>query len=424
MFLIIGIIVFVGAFYLIISEKLPSPYATLGSGLLMALVGILNEEEMLEAIGHRLEIIFLLVAMMIIVWIISETGLFQWFAIKVAQGVRGNPMALIAILSIVTAVFSAFLDNVTTILLMAPVSILLAKQLELSAFPFLMAEVMGANIGGAATLIGDPTQLIIGSEGKLGFNDFLMNTAPLALIALAFLIITVYFLYRKELIVSNELKARIMELDPSRTLKDVKLLKKALIVFGIVILGFVLNNFINKGLAVISLSGAVVLMILAKKTPHDAFKAVEWDTLFFFIGLFIMVKGLENIKIIEYVGEELVKLTEGRFKLASLLLMWISAMFASILGNVATATTFSQIVHFLEPHFSGMNTQALWWALSFGACLGGNLTILGAATNVVAVSVGDKAGLKIGFVQFIKFSGIIVLESLILASIYIWIRYL
>lgn len=424
MFLIIGIIVFVGAFYLIISEKLPSPYATLGSGLLMALVGILNEEEMLEAIGHRLEIIFLLVAMMIIVWIISETGLFQWFAIKVAQGVRGNPMALIAILSIVTAVFSAFLDNVTTILLMAPVSILLAKQLELSAFPFLMAEVMGANIGGAATLIGDPTQLIIGSEGKLGFNDFLMNTAPLSLIALAFLIITVYFLYRKELIVSNELKARIMELDPSRTLKDVKLLKKALIVFGIVILGFVLNNFINKGLAVISLSGAVVLMILAKKTPHDAFKAVEWDTLFFFIGLFIMVKGLENIKIIEYVGEELVKLTEGRFKLASLLLMWISAMFASILGNVATATTFSQIVHFLEPHFSGMNTQALWWALSFGACLGGNLTILGAATNVVAVSVGDKAGLKIGFVQFMKFSGIIVLESLILASIYMWIRYL
>lgn len=424
MFLIIGIIVFVGAFYLIISEKLPSPYATLGSGLLMALVGILNEEEMLEAIGHRLEIIFLLVAMMIIVWIISETGLFQWFAIKVAQGVRGNPMALIAILSIVTAVFSAFLDNVTTILLMAPVSILLAKQLELSAFPFLMAEVMGANIGGSATLIGDPTQLIIGSEGKLGFNDFLMNTAPLSLIALAFLIITVYFLYRKELIVSNELKARIMELDPSRTLKDVKLLKKALIVFGIVILGFILNNFINKGLAVISLSGAVVLMIIAKKTPHDAFKAVEWDTLFFFIGLFIMVKGLENIKIIEYVGEELVKLTEGRFRLASLLLMWISALFASILGNVATATTFSQIVHFLEPHFYGMNTQALWWSLSFGACLGGNLTILGAATNVVAVSVGDKSGLKIGFVQFMKFSGIIVLESLLLASIYIWVRYL
>lgn len=423
MLLVFGLLIFILAFYFIISEKLPSPYATLGAGLLMVMVGIMNEEEMLEAIAGRLEVIFLLVAMMIIVWIISETGFFQWFAIRVAQLVRGNPIALIAILSIVTAVCSAFLDNVTTILLMAPVSILLAKQLELSAFPFLMAEVMGANIGGTATLIGDPTQLIIGSEGNLGFNDFIVNTAPLALVALAFLIITVYFGYRKELVVSNELKARIMELDPSRSLKDIKLLKKALIIFGIVILGFVLNNFINKGLAVISLSGAVVLMIVAKKTPHEAFKAVEWDTLFFFIGLFIMVKGLENIKIIEMVGEKLIHITEGRFKLATMLVMWVSAAFASILGNVATATTFSQIIHFMEPHFTGVNTQILWWALSFGACLGGNLTILGAATNVVAVSVGDKAGMKIGFLDFMKFSGIIVLQSLLLASAYILVRY-
>ncbi len=423
MLLVFGLLIFILAFYFIISEKLPSPYATLGAGLLMAMIGIMNEEEMLEAIAGRLEVIFLLVAMMIIVWIISETGFFQWFAIRVAQMVRGNPIALIAILSIVTAVCSAFLDNVTTILLMAPVSILLAKQLELSAFPFLMAEVMGANIGGTATLIGDPTQLIIGSEGNLGFNDFIINTAPLALIALAFLIITVYFGYRKELVVSNELKARIMELDPSRSLKDRKLLKKALIIFGMVILGFILNNFINKGLAVISLSGAVVLMIVAKKTPHEAFKAVEWDTLFFFIGLFIMVKGLENINIIEMVGEKLIHLTEGRFKLATMLVMWVSAAFASILGNVATATTFSQIVHFMEPHFTGVNTQILWWALSFGACLGGNLTILGAATNVVAVSVGDKAGMKIGFLDFMKFSGIIVLQSLVLASVYMLVRY-
>ena len=418
MFLFLGILVFVSAFYLIISEKLPSPYATLGAGLLMALAGILNEEEMMEAIAGRLEVIFLLVAMMIIVWIISETGFFQWFAIRVAQLVRGNPIALIAILSIVTAVCSAFLDNVTTILLMAPVSILLAKQLELSAFPFLMSEVMGANIGGAATLIGDPTQLILGSEGNLS-----INTAPLAIVALIALICTVYLIYRKELVVSNELKARIMELDPSRSLKDVKLLKKALVIFGIVILGFILNNFLNKGLAVISLSGAVVLMIVAKKTPHEAFKAVEWDTLFFFIGLFIMVKGLENIKIIEMVGEKLVHVTEGHFKLATMLVMWVSAAFASILGNVATATTFSQIVHFMEPHFAGENIQVLWWALSFGACLGGNLTILGAATNVVAVSVGEKAGMKIGFGQFMKFSGIIVLQSLVLATGYMLFRY-
>lgn len=422
-FLVTGIIAFISAFYFIITEKLPSTYATMGAGLLMALIGILNEEDMLEAISGRLEVIFLLVAMMIIVWIISETGFFQYFAIKVAQLVRGNPVALIAILSVVTAVCSAFLDNVTTILLMAPVSILLARQLELNSFPFLMAEVLGANIGGTATLIGDPTQLILGNEGNLSFNAFLANTAPLAIIALCVMILTVYVLYKKELVVSNELKARIMELDPSRSLKDIKTLKIALTVFGFVILGFILNNFIDKGLAVISLSGAILLMILTKKKPHDAFKAVEWETLFFFIGLFIMVKGMENIKIIDFVGNKLISITAGNFKMASLLIIWVSAAFASILGNVATATTFSQIIHLMEPHFAGFNTQVLWWSLSFGACLGANLTILGAATNVVAVSVGEKSGIKIGFVQFMKFTAIIVLECLVLASIYVSVRY-
>ena len=204
-FLVTGIIAFISAFYFIITEKLPSTYATMGAGLLMALIGILNEEDMLEAISGRLEVIFLLVAMMIIVWIISETGFFQYFAIKVAQLVRGNPVALIAILAVVTAFCSAFLDNVTTILLMAPVSILLARQLELNSFPFLMAEVLGANIGGTATLIGDPTQLILGNEGNLSFNAFLANTAPLAIVALCVMILTVYVLYKKELVVSNEL---------------------------------------------------------------------------------------------------------------------------------------------------------------------------------------------------------------------------
>lgn len=422
-FLVAGIIAFISAFYFIITEKLPSTYATMGAGLLMALIGILNEEDMLEAISGRLEVIFLLVAMMIIVWIISETGFFQYFAIKVAQLVRGNPVALIAILSVVTAVCSAFLDNVTTILLMAPVSILLARQLELNSFPFLMAEVLGANIGGTATLIGDPTQLILGNEGNLSFNAFLVNTAPLAIIALCVMILTVYVLYKKELVVSNELKARIMELDPSRSLKDIKTLKIALTVFGFVILGFILNNFIDKGLAVISLSGAILLVILTKKKPHDVFKAVEWETLFFFIGLFIMVKGMENIKIIDFVGNKLISITAGNFKMASLLIIWVSAAFASILGNVATATTFSQIIHLMEPHFSGFNTQVLWWSLSLGACLGANLTILGAATNVVAVSVGEKSGIKIGFVQFMKFTAIIVLECLVLASIYVSVRY-
>lgn len=231
MLLILGIVIFITVFYCIITEKIASPWATMAGGLAMSLIGIMKEEDVLEAIYGRLEILFLLIGMMMMVLLISETGVFQWFAIKVAQLVRGEPFKLIVLLSIITAICSAFLDNVTTILLMAPVSILLAKQLKLNPFPFVITEVMSANIGGLATLIGDPTQLIIGSEGKLSFNEFLINTAPMSVISMLMLLITVYFMYAKDMKVSNELKAKIMELDSSRTLKDIKLLKQSILIF-------------------------------------------------------------------------------------------------------------------------------------------------------------------------------------------------
>ena len=421
----LGIFIFVVTFYLIITEKIPSALATLLGGLLMALLGILNEEEALEAVASRLEILFLLVGMMIVVHLISETGVFQWFAIKIAQLVKGEPFALIVLLSIVTAVCSAFLDNVTTILLMAPVSILLANQLHLDSFPFLISEVMAANIGGSATLIGDPTQLIIGNEGNLGFNDFLLNTAPLSIIALLSLILTVYLVYGKQLKVSRDLKAKIMELDPSRTLKDMTLLKQSLTVFAFIILGFVLNSFIEKGLAIISLSGAILLVTIAKRKPEEIFKHVEWDTLFFFIGLFMLIKGVEEIHFIDLLGDKITHLTEGNFKLAAVVLLWASAGFTSIIGNVANAATFSKIIHVMEPAFRNLgNVKAFWWALSLGSCLGGNATILASATNVVAVGAAGKAGLKISFVKFLKFGLLISFQTLILATAYLYLRYL
>ena len=236
--LVLGVAIFIVTFYYIISEKYPKSLVAIIGGSLMVVSGILNEEEALETIGYNLEVIFLLVGMMIIVHIISETGVFQWFAIKVAQLAKGEPFRLIILLSVVTALCSAFLDNVTTILLMAPVSILLANQLRLDPFPFIISEVMSANIGGVATLIGDPTQLIIGSEGHLGFNEFLMNTSPMAIVSMVILILNVYFIYGKNMHVSRELKARIMELDSSRSLKDVKLLKEAALIFSLVLAGF------------------------------------------------------------------------------------------------------------------------------------------------------------------------------------------
>ena len=423
--LLVSLFIFIFVFYLIITEKVPGALATMAGGLAMALAGIIHEEHALEAIADRLEIIFLLVGMMIVVHLISETGVFQWFAVKVAQLVRGEPFALIVLLSIVTAVCSAFLDNVTTILLMAPISILLANQLKLNPFPFIMTEIMAANIGGSATLIGDPTQLIIGSEGSLGFNDFLFNTAPLSIVALIFLIATVYLLYGKKLEVSRDLKARIMELDASRSLKNMTLLKQSGSIFILIIVGFLMNSFIHKGLMVISLSGAVYLCIIAKKKPEEIFKHVEWDTLFFFIGLFMMVKGIEEVHFIDMIGNKMIELTAGNFNLAVMAVTWISALFTSIIGNVANAATVSKIIHVMSPAFEGMgNTQSFWWALSLGSCLGGNATILASATNVVAVGAATKAGCKISFVDFLKFGIIITVQSLLLASAYIWFRYL
>ncbi|WP_281835543.1 ArsB/NhaD family transporter [Propionigenium maris] len=422
--LLLSLFIFVFVFYLIITEKVPGALATMAGGLAMALAGIIHEEHALEAIADRLEIIFLLVGMMIVVHLISETGVFQWFAVKVAQLVRGEPFALIVLLSIVTAVCSAFLDNVTTILLMAPISILLANQLKLNPFPFIMTEIMAANIGGSATLIGDPTQLIIGNEGDLGFNDFLFNTAPLSIVALICLIVTVYLLYGKKLEVSRDLKARIMELDASRSLKNMTLLKQSGSIFILIIVGFLMNNFIHKGLMVISLSGAIYLCIIAKKKPEEIFKHVEWDTLFFFVGLFMMVKGVEEVHFIDIIGNKLIDITAGNFNLAVMVVTWVSALFTSIIGNVANAATVSKIIHVMSPAFEGLNTQAFWWALSLGSCLGGNATILASATNVVAVGAATKAGCKISFVDFLKFGLIVTIQSLVLASAYIWLRYL
>lgn len=423
--IVIGLGIFVLVFYLIITERIPGAWATMGGGLLMSLVGILNEEKVIEAVSERLDIIFLLVGMMIMVHLISETGVFQWFAIKIAQLVKGEPFPLVVLLAGVTALCSAFLDNVTTILLLAPVSILLANQLKLNSFIFIMTEVMAANIGGLSTIIGDPTQLIIGSQGKLSFNDFLFNTGPLALLSFILLIGNVYIMYGRKMVVSNELKARIMELDAKRTLKDIKLLKEASVIFLIVIIGFVLNGVIDKGLAVMALSGAIILGIITKENPADLLKHVEWDTLFFFIGLFIMVNGIQEIHIIDILGNKIIELTKDNVNIAVLGVTWVSALFTSIIGNVANAATMGKIVDIMLPTFAGHeHMNMFWWALSAGSCLGGNISLLASATNVVAISTAGKAGVKITFIEFLKFGALISIQTLLLSNLYIWFRYL
>ena len=423
-YLTVGVLIFIVTFYFIITEKISSAWATMLGGLVMALIGILNEAQALKAVYERLEILFLLIGMMMMVHIISETGVFQWFAIKVAQFTKGEPFRLIVMLSIITAICSAFLDNVTTILLMAPISILLANELKVDPFPFVMTEIMSANIGGLATLIGDPTQLIIGSEGGLTFNAFLVNTAPMSIISMVILLGNVYFFYCRKMHISRDLKIRMMEMDSSRSLKDIKVLRISMAIFSLVLIGFVLNNFIDKGLAIIALSGAIFLVVITHKEPKEILNNVEWETLFFFIGLFMMITGIENLHIIDFIGNKLVHLTEGNFNLALISITWISGLFTSIIGNVANAATISKIVNVMLPSFQEQsNVNALWWALSFGSCLGGNLTILASATNVVAVAASKKAGCKIDFIKFLKFGASISIQTLVVATIYLLVRY-
>ena len=420
--LVFGIAVFIVTFYFIISEKYPkSIVSVIGAGL-MIVSGILNEEQALDTIGYNLEVIFLLIGMMIIVEIMAETGVFQWVAIKIAQLVKGDPVKILVFLSTVTAVFSAVLDNVTTILLVVPVTIFLAERLEVDPKPFVLLQIFMSNIGGTATMIGDPPNLIIATLSGMGFNDFIINLMPVIIINTVVLLGSTALFFKKRLVVSRELKASIMELDLKRTIKDKKLLKQSLGVFIVVILGFVTNSITNIGLAVIAIFGAAVLVFLSGKKPEEIFVKIEWDTLFFFGGLFILVEGVENLGVIKTLGEHIIRITEGSLEMTSSLILILSTILSPIIGSIPHTLSFGKIIAEILPGYTG-NTEVLWWALSLGACLGGNMTIVGAAANIVGSSVAKKVGIEISFKEFFKWGLIVVLQSTILSLIYIYIRY-
>lgn len=420
--LIFGIAVFVVTFYFIISEKYPKSLVAIIGGGLMVVSGILNEEQALETVGYNLEVIFLLVGMMIIVEIMSETGVFQWVAIKIAQLVKGDPVKILVFLSIVTAVFSAVLDNVTTILLVVPVTIFLAKRLEVDPKPFVLLQIFMSNIGGTGTMIGDPPNLIIASLGNMGFNDFIINLMPIIIINTIVLLGSAALFFRKKLVVSRELKASIMELDLERTIKDSKLLKQSLAVFAVVIIGFLTNSVTNIGLAIIAIVGAMALVFISKKKPEEIFAKVEWETLFFFGGLFVLVEGVENLGIIKRLGEHILNITQGDLKMTSGLILILSTILSPILGSIPHTLSFGKIIVEILPGYQG-HTDVLWWALSLGACLGGNMTIVGAAANIVGSSVAKKVGIEISFKEFFKWGLIVVGQSTILSLIYIYARY-
>lgn len=420
--LILGVTIFIVTFYFIISEKYPKSLVAIIGGALMVVAGIINEEQALETVGYNLEVIFLLMGMMMIVEIMSDTGVFQWLAIRIAQAVKGDPVKILVFISIITAFFSAVLDNVTTILLVVPVTIFLAKRLEVDPEPFVLLQIFMSNIGGTATMIGDPPNLIIASLGGLGFNDFIINLAPIIIINTVVLLGSAALYFKKRMVVSRELKQSIMELDVKRSIKDKKLLAQSLVLFSIVIIGFLTNSITNIGLAIIAILGSMILIFVSKRKPEEIFAKIEWDTLFFFGGLFVLVDGIEKLGIIKIIGEHIVRLTNGNLSMTSSFILIISTILSPIVGSIPHTLSFGKIIAEIIPGYVG-NTEVLWWALSLGACLGGNMTIVGAAANIVGSSVAKKVGIEISFKEFFKWGIIVVSQSTILSLIYIYLRY-
>jgi len=419
---IVAGIIFLAVYALIVSERIHRTVAALLGGFLVILLGILSQEEAFAAIDFN--VIFLLTGMMMIAAIVGETGLFQWLAIQAVKLGRHNPYRIMVMLALVTAVTSAFLDNVTVVVLMAPVTIYVATNLHLSPIPFLIAEVLASNIGGTATLIGDPPNILIGSAANIDFLTFAANMTPVILIILVAFIPLSYLVFLKDVQppVLEEGRPRVGSLTTADIIKDQSLLIKSLIVIAGVMVGFILHGFLHLEPATIAMAGATVLLLISRKEPEQVFEHVEWPTLFFFIGLFIVVEAIVVVGIINLVAEQAMDLTGGNLPLTTLRILWMSASLSGVVDNIPYAATMIPLIKELGQQ--GMPTGPLWWALALGADLGGNFTIVGASANVVVASIATRNGHHISFAHFFKKSFLITFVAIIICSAYLWLRYL
>jgi Na+/H+ antiporter NhaD/arsenite permease-like protein len=411
--------IFLLTYALIVSERVHRTISALLGGISMILFGVVSQEQAFHAVDWN--VIFLLAAMMVIANVLKETGLFQWVALQAVRMGDGDPFRVLIILSVITAVTSAFLDNVTIVVLIAPVTLFVASNLRVSPIPFLIAEILASNIGGMATLVGDPPNILIGSAAGIDFLTFLTNMGPISLIILLIFIGLSWFLFRRDLKTGKSASVDLQTLDTATLITKPVLLRKSLIVMAFVIAGFLAHGALHLEPATIALAGATVLMLWARSDPHHLLRDVEWTTLFFFFGLFITVEAVVEVGIIETIAQAALELTGGSLQLTSMLLLWFSAIASGIVDNIPYTATIIPLVQSLG---QAMPVDPLWWALALGACLGGNLTLVGAAANVVVASLAEKSGHPISFGRFLRYGVITTFVSLVIASGYVWLRYL
>ncbi|WP_079913738.1 SLC13 family permease [Paenibacillus sp. 32352] len=420
---ILAIAIFLIIYALIISEKIHRTILAILGAVLMIVLGIVNQETAIHHIDFNT--IGLLVGMMIIVGITAETGLFKYVALKAAKLAKGKPTRILIALVALTAGGSAFLDNVTTVLLMVPVTLSITRQLRINPIPFLFTQIIASNVGGTATLIGDPPNIMIGSAVKeLTFMEFIYNLTPIAVIIM--LVYTPIFLlmFRKQIQSTPELQQSIMEMDENSMITDSRLLRKCLIVLGVTILGFFLHQTLHMESATVALAGAFLLLLLTgERMLEKAFHSVEWVTLFFFVGLFVLVAGLVETGVIALLAKKAVEITGGDLFASSMLILWLSAIASAFLDNIPFVATMIPMIQ--EMGTMGVdNLEPLWWSLALGACLGGNGTLIGASANLVVAGLASKEGYPITFMKYLKYGFPLMILSIVLSSAYIYLRYL
>lgn len=422
--IILALVVFGGAYLFVATEWVPRMTVALVGAGLMIIIGATDDHGVFfsEETGIDWNVIFLLLGMMIIVGILQQSGLFEFLAIWAAKRAHGRPFVIMVMLVVITAMLSAFLDNVTTVLLIAPVTLLICDRLAVPVVPFLIAEVMASNIGGTATLIGDPPNIIIASRAGLSFNDFIINLAPIVAVLLVIFIGLCWILFRKQLRFDPERVERVMALNPREAIRDVSLLVKSLVVIGLVLAGFILHSVVGVGPAIIALLGAGLLVLITRLEPRKIFADVEWETLLFFVGLFVMVGSLVNLGIIEYVGKVAIDAIGDNYFAAGTGLLFGSAIVSGIVDNIPYVATLAPLTSDLV-QAGGAAAHPLWWALALGADLGGNLTAIGASANVVVLGIAKRAGHPISFWMFTKYGLIVTPITILLCLPYLWLRY-
>ncbi len=430
--MIMAAILFVITYAVIMSEKINRAIVSLLAAGLMIVLGILNQEAAIRGIDFNT--IGLLIGMMVIVAITRQSGIFQFLAIWAAKKVNANPWGILVMISLVTATTSAFLDNVTTVLLVVPVTLLITEELKVKPYPYLFAMIFASNIGGTATLIGDPPNIMIGSATGLTFNDFAYNLSPVIIIIMAATLIPIYFIWGRHLKATPEARQRVMQFNEFEAITDRRLLKQCLSVIGLVIGGFVFARFLGLEAATVAMTGAALLLLLANwgrdaehQSKHvlDAFNEVEWITIFFFVGLFIVVHGVDSTGLLKLLAEKMVAATGGDLNATAMVILWSSAILSAVIDNIPFVATMIPLIKAMAPTFGGPEgLMPLWWALSLGACLGGNGTLIGASANLVVAGFAERAGQPIRFMQYTLMAFPLMLMSIAISMVYLYWRYL